>query len=100
MPIVLGLKLLEGERLRISSRDSLQLADEDNPKSVKVTVEHGLRHGELAIPDSRDYFTIDDLDRGRVVYIHDGSNTLTDNIIFKASDGKNEVRPGLSIIHV
>ena len=81
----------EGDRLRISSRDSLQLADEDNPQSVKITVEHGLRHGELTIPDSRDFFTIEDLDTGRVIYTHDGSNSLTDNIIFKASDGDNEV---------
>ena len=83
--------MYEGERLRISSRDSLQLADENDASNVKITVEHGLRHGRLLIPDSRSHFTIADLNVGRVFYVHDGSNSLTDNIIFKASDGHNEV---------
>lgn len=83
--------LLEGKRARISSSENLQLADEDNLGSVKITVQYGLRHGRLLIPQSRDYITASDLQEGTVVYVHDGSNSLSDNIIFKASDGVNEV---------
>lgn len=67
------------------------MADEDNVDEVTIAVQYGLRHGVLSTPDSREHFTIADLDQGRVSYIHDGSNSFTDNIIFKASDGRNEV---------
>ena len=81
----------EGGRSRISSLSNLQLADEDNIDDVTISVQHGLRHGSLVIPDSRDFFTVADLSGGQVIYVHDGSNSLTDNIIFKASDGRNDV---------
>lgn len=68
------------------------IADEDDIDNVKVTVQYGLKHGNLVIPESRSYFTVSDLREGGVRYRHDDTDTLTDNIIFKVSDGRNEVR--------
>lgn len=87
----LGLKLLEGETSHILSDQHLMIADEDNIDDVKVSVQYGLKHGDLVIPESRSYFTMSDLHEGSVRYRHDDTDTLTDNIIFKVSDGRNEV---------
>ncbi|KAL6115857.1 frem2 [Pungitius sinensis] len=87
-----GQLLYEGQSRPLSSSKSLEISDEDNLNNVKITVIDGLRHGELTILGSRrKFFTPADLDAGVVIYQHDGSDTYSDNIIFRMTDGKNEV---------
>nr|XP_033804567.1 FRAS1-related extracellular matrix protein 2 isoform X2 [Geotrypetes seraphini] len=88
-----GQLLYEGQSRALSSSHNLEISDEDNLESVKVTVLDGLRHGHLTVlgAPNRKYFTASDLDSGQVIYQHDGSNTYSDNIIFRMDDGRHEV---------
>uniref|UniRef100_A0A3P8SR40 FRAS1 related extracellular matrix 2b n=1 Tax=Amphiprion percula TaxID=161767 RepID=A0A3P8SR40_AMPPE len=87
-----GQLLYEGQSRPLSSSHNLEISDEDNLDKVKITVIDGLRHGELTVLGSRrKFFTPADLDAGIVVYQHDGSDTYSDNIIFRMTDGTNEV---------
>lgn len=87
-----GQLLYEGQSRPLFSGHNLEISDEDNLDGVTVTVVDGLRHGDLVVLGShRKLFTPDDLNAGVVVYQHDGSDTYSDNIVFKMSDGKNEV---------
>uniref|UniRef100_A0A4W4F1X1 Cadherin domain-containing protein n=1 Tax=Electrophorus electricus TaxID=8005 RepID=A0A4W4F1X1_ELEEL len=87
-----GQLLYEGQSRPLSSSQSLQISDEDNLNDVRVTVIDGLKHGELTVLGSRrKFFTPADLDLGAVIYQHDGSDTYSDNIIFRMTDGKHEV---------
>ncbi|KAG8007986.1 FRAS1-related extracellular matrix protein 2 [Nibea albiflora] len=82
----------EGQSRPLFSAHNLEISDEDNLDSVTITVVDGLRHGDLMVLGShRKFFTPADLTTGVVVYMHDGSDTYSDNIVFKMSDGKNEV---------
>ena len=51
----------------------------------------GLRHGRLIIPGGRKFFTPEELETGAVTYEHDDSDTYSDNIVFRMTDGENEV---------
>jgi len=87
-----GQLLYEGQSRPLFTSQNLEISDEDNLDAVKITVVDGLRHGDLTVLGSqRKFFTPSDLTSGMVVYQHDGSDTYSDNIIFKMSDGKNEV---------
>ncbi|XP_037631902.1 FRAS1-related extracellular matrix protein 2b [Sebastes umbrosus] len=87
-----GQLLYEGQSRPLSSSQSLEISDEDSLDKVKITVIDGLRHGELTVLGSRrKFFTPADLDAGVVIYQHDGSDTYSDNIIFRMTDGTNEV---------
>ncbi|XP_066507695.1 FRAS1-related extracellular matrix protein 2a isoform X1 [Hoplias malabaricus] len=87
-----GQLLYEGQSRPLFTQNNLEISDEDNLDNVKITVVDGLRHGELTVlGSSRKYFTPADLQLGIVVYQHDGSDTYSDNIIFRMTDGKNEV---------
>ncbi|KAG9264632.1 FRAS1-related extracellular matrix protein 2-like [Astyanax mexicanus] len=87
-----GQLLYEGQSRTLSSLQNLRISDEDNLDDVKVTVIDGLKHGELTVLGSRrKFFTPADLDLGSVIYQHDGSDTYSDNIIFRMTDGKHEV---------
>ncbi|XP_061419974.1 LOW QUALITY PROTEIN: FRAS1-related extracellular matrix protein 2-like [Lethenteron reissneri] len=87
-----GQMLFEGQSRPLSSAQNLEISDEDNLENVRVTVIDGLRHGELTVLGARrKFFTPADLDAGVVVYQHDGSDTYSDNIIFRMTDGKHEV---------
>uniref|UniRef100_A0A9J7ZAP1 FRAS1 related extracellular matrix 2b n=1 Tax=Cyprinus carpio carpio TaxID=630221 RepID=A0A9J7ZAP1_CYPCA len=87
-----GQLLYEGQSRPLSSSQNLQISDEDNLDHVQITVINGLRHGELTVLGSRrKFFTPADLNLGSVIYQHDGSDTYSDNIIFRMTDGKNEV---------
>ncbi|KAL2098421.1 hypothetical protein ACEWY4_007628 [Coilia grayii] len=87
-----GQLLFEGQSRQLSSHQNLEISDEDNLENVRITVVDGLKHGELTVLRSqRKFFTPADLDAGIVVYQHDGSDTYSDNIIFRMTDGSNEV---------
>ncbi|KAL7847343.1 hypothetical protein SRHO_G00223230 [Serrasalmus rhombeus] len=87
-----GQLLYEGQSRPLFTQNNLEVSDEDDLDSVRITVVDGLRHGELTVlGSSRKYFTPADLQVGIVVYQHDGSDTYSDNIIFRMTDGKNEV---------
>ncbi|XP_062308992.1 FRAS1-related extracellular matrix protein 2-like [Osmerus eperlanus] len=87
-----GQLLYEGQYRPLFSAHNLEISDEDNLESVTVTVVDGLRHGHLTILGShRKFFTSADLASGVVVYQHDGSDTYSDNIIFRMTDGKHDV---------
>lgn len=87
-----GQLLYEGQSRPLFTQNNLDIIDEDNLESVRITVVNGLRHGDLTIlGSSTKYFTPADLQVGIIVYQHDGSDTYSDNIIFRMTDGKNEV---------
>ncbi|KAM8897925.1 FRAS1-related extracellular matrix protein 2a [Spinachia spinachia] len=87
-----GQLLYEGQSRPLFSAHNLEISDEDNLDTVTITVVDGLRHGDLVVLGSHGkLFTPADLTAGVVVYQHDGSDTYSDNIVFKMSDGKNEV---------
>ncbi|XP_067348338.1 FRAS1-related extracellular matrix protein 2a isoform X1 [Channa argus] len=87
-----GQLLYEGQSRPLFGAHNLEISDEDNLDSITITVVDGLRHGDLMVLGSQSkFFTPADLTTGAVVYQHDGSDTYSDNIIFKMTDGKNEV---------
>lgn len=87
-----GQLLYEGQSRPLSSSQNLEISDEDNLDKVRITVIDGLRHGELTVlGSSKKFFTPADLDAGLVIYQHSGSETYSDNIIFRMTDGTNEV---------
>ncbi|XP_068601427.1 FRAS1-related extracellular matrix protein 2b [Brachionichthys hirsutus] len=87
-----GQLLYEGQSRSLSSSHNLEISDEDNLDKVKITVIDGLKHGDLTVLGSRrKFFTPGDLDAGLVIYQHDGSDTYSDNIIFRMTDGTNDV---------
>ena len=87
-----GQLLFEGQSRSLSSSQNLEISDEDNLEDVTISVVNGLKHGALTMLGSRrKFFTPADLDAGIVVYQHDGSDTYSDNIIFRMTDGSNEV---------
>ncbi|KAM7374500.1 hypothetical protein PAMP_007153 [Pampus punctatissimus] len=87
-----GQLLYEGQSRPLFSAHNLEISDEDNLDAVTLIVVDGLRHGDLTVLGShRKFFTSADLVTGVVVYQHDGSDTYSDNIVFKMTDGKNEV---------
>ncbi|XP_006796244.1 FRAS1-related extracellular matrix protein 3 [Neolamprologus brichardi] len=87
-----GQLLFEGQSRALSSSQNLEISDEDNLEDVRITVIDGLKHGDLTMLGTRrKFFTPADLDAGIVVYQHDGSDTYSDNIIFRMTDGSNEV---------
>ncbi|XP_053176422.1 FRAS1-related extracellular matrix protein 2b [Scomber japonicus] len=87
-----GQLLYEGQSRPLSSSQNLEISDEDNLDKVKIAVIDGLRHGDLTVLGSRrKFFTPADLSAGVVIYQHDGSDTYSDNIIFRMTDGANEV---------
>ncbi|XP_052282124.1 FRAS1-related extracellular matrix protein 2-like isoform X2 [Dreissena polymorpha] len=91
LSIVKGLNLIEGQSKAISSPDSLEIAPGKVSDNIRIYRWEGLQHGHLTLPSGKKYFTPRDLEQGNVVYHHDNSDTYSDNIIFKMSDGSLEV---------
>ena len=87
-----GIQLFEGQSRQLLSSKNLRVSDEDNLDDVKIFVADGVRHGHLRLSPGRGYFTPADLDTGHVIYQHDGSDTYSDNVIFRMTDGQNEVQ--------
>ncbi|XP_051896776.1 FRAS1-related extracellular matrix protein 3 [Pristis pectinata] len=87
-----GQLLFEGQSRPLSSAHNLRISDEDDLQRVRISVLHGLRHGQLSVLGApRTWFTPAELDAGLVVYQHDGSDTHSDNIVFRMSDGRHHV---------
>lgn len=91
-PIVIrnaGLSLFEGQSRPLATHN-LKIVDKDNLNDVRLQVIGGLQHGELRIMGIRiTIFMATDIDF--VEYHHDGSETYSDNIIFRMTDGTNRV---------
>lgn len=85
--------LFEGQSRPLSG--NLEISDEDNLDEVKVWVTRGLKHGELRVlsaPSDQQFFTAAELEAGRVIYQHDGSeHSFSDNIVFRMGDGQHQV---------
>ncbi|XP_054706772.1 FRAS1-related extracellular matrix protein 2-like [Uloborus diversus] len=87
-----GLLLFEGQSRRLQSSKNLQISDEDNIDDVVITVVGGMKHGRLLLMGNPvKHFTPGDLESGLIVYEHDGSDTYSDNIIFRLNDGQHQV---------
>ncbi|XP_062590289.1 extracellular matrix protein 3-like [Saccostrea cucullata] len=85
-----GVQMFEGQSRPLHT-ENLQISDEDNLNNVKIFVVDGVRHGELKIPGNRNYFTPKDLKDGTVIYKHDGTDTYSDNIVLRMTDGTHSV---------
>ncbi|XP_055793031.1 FRAS1-related extracellular matrix protein 2-like [Salvelinus fontinalis] len=93
-----GQMLFKGQSRPLSSNHNLRISDEDNLSDVRITVLRGCKHGVLTVlgsplgsPRQRKFFTPAQLDGGVVVYEHDGSETFSDNILFRMTDGRFDV---------
>lgn len=87
-----GITLFEGQSRVLRPDLNLEISDEDNLDDVIIAPIDGLRHGELRVRGVvQKFFTIQDLQNGHVSYHHDGTDTFSDNIIFRMTDGQNEV---------
>ena len=88
-----GLSLFEGQSRTITDKFNLAVADKDNFNDVRLQVIGGLRHGELRIMGHKiDTFMATDLEIPDIAYYHDNSDTYSDNIIFRLTDGKHDVK--------
>ncbi|XP_077403528.1 FRAS1-related extracellular matrix protein 2-like [Vanacampus margaritifer] len=87
-----GQLLYEGQSRPLMTGHNLEIGDAHNLEALSLSVVAGLRHGALLVLGSyRDSFTAAHLAAGAVVYQHDGSDTHSDNIVFKMTDGKHHV---------
>jgi len=85
------LTMFEGQS-RLISRDVLSIRDPDNEGDVIIRVSNGLRNGRLEmLGKSVTEITVPDINGKRVRYVHDGSDTASDNIVFHISDGKHDL---------
>ena len=87
-----GIQLFEGQSRPLSRETNLKISDEDNLQDVTLSAIRGSNHGKVLIDGlPKKFFTPKDMDAGRVVYYHDGSDTFSDNIIFRMTDGSHKV---------
>ncbi|KAE8631113.1 hypothetical protein XENTR_v10001087 [Xenopus tropicalis] len=83
------LVVARGEAETISS-SVLDLQDDDNAQDVVLTVLESPKNGQVVIlpgKSSAHKFRLDDIRNGIIHYIHDGSDSHSDVILFQASDG-------------
>ncbi|XP_053559271.1 LOW QUALITY PROTEIN: extracellular matrix organizing protein FRAS1 [Bombina bombina] len=81
----------KGEAGAITSSE-LDLRDDDNPQDVVIIVLEAPRYGRLMIPPDTTpihKFRLDDIRNGKLHYVHDGSESQSDMILFQANDGHN-----------
>lgn len=88
-----GLSLFEGQSRAITEKFNLAISDKDNFDDVRLQVIGGLRHGELRIIGYKvNQFMATDLEIPVITYHHDGSDTYSDNIIFRLTDTQHDVK--------
>ncbi|XP_053317651.1 extracellular matrix organizing protein FRAS1 [Spea bombifrons] len=86
-----GLLVGRGETGAIT-KSLLDLRDDDNLQEVMVAVLESPRHGRLVIPPGNtplNQFRLDDIKNGLLHYVHDGSESQSDVILFQVNDGYN-----------
>jgi VCBS repeat-containing protein len=85
-----GLTVSEGLTATITNT-ALLTTDADGPNPVTYTLNNGPTKGTLKLGSivlsANQTFTQADIANGRLSYTHDGSETLSDNFSFAASDG-------------
>lgn len=86
-----GMRLNKGAEETISSTTMLSATDLDTEDGTLLyTITSGVTNGRLENSDNPESpincFTQQDLDDGKIKYINDGSNTITDSFSFKVSD--------------
>ena len=95
-----GSTVLEGGTSTIISTELLFTDSEQPATNVTYTVTGGLANGQLELTTgpgvSVTSFTQDDIDNNRVVYVHDGSNTISDSFNFGVDDGQGNTLAGQS----
>mgnify|MGYP000190424408 CR=1 FL=1 len=85
-----GLVILEGQSREINS-NNLQIFDKQ-VSHFGIYVTGGLDHGKLMLNNQEiTYFTVSDLDIGRLKYVHDDSESVKDSINLKVTDGVDEL---------
>ena len=86
-----GLTLLEGATATIDTT-LLEFTDTQPAASVTYTLTGGLMNGQLQLSTNPGVavttFAQADIDAGRLVYVHDGSDTLSDHFDFTVDDGQ------------
>ncbi|XP_077444873.1 FRAS1-related extracellular matrix protein 1a isoform X2 [Stigmatopora argus] len=88
----MGLSLLEGQSRPITW-EQLQIVDNDNAGMVRIITVDGLLHGRVTVQGGKGFlFTIGDIKAGIVCYHHDDSDSTSDFIIFRISDGHHQTR--------
>ncbi|KAM9365122.1 FRAS1-related extracellular matrix protein 1b [Pholidichthys leucotaenia] len=88
----MGLDLLEGQSRPITWKE-LQIVDSDNIDSVYLVAVDGPVHGHLSVRGRKLFmFRVQDLREGVVVYHHSDSDTTSDHIVFRISDGQHNAR--------
>lgn len=86
-----GLTMFEGQARTIDKK-IIEISGRNNPSSVQITVIHGLKNGQIEVlGKSVRSFTLNDIQRGLVTYIHDDSNTYHDNFVLRIKDGEYQV---------
>ena len=95
-----GSTLLEGGTDTLVTAEVLYTDTEQPAASVTYTVTTAPVNGQLELTTAPTVaiasFTQDDIDSNRVVYVHDGSNTIADSFDFDVDDGQGNVLAGQS----
>jgi hypothetical protein len=95
-----GSTVLEGGTDTLVTAEVLYTDTEQPATSVTYTVTTAPVNGQLELITAPTVailsFTQDDIDNNRVVYVHDGSNTLADSFDFDVDDGQGNVLAGQS----
>lgn len=86
-----GLTVNEGSTTTITATE-LGISDPDNTDNeVTITITSAVTNGRLELSTNAGVsitsFILDDLNSGRVQYVHDGSDTLSDSFDFDVDDG-------------
>ena len=95
-----GSTVAEGGTDTLITAELLFTDSEQTATSVTYTVTGGLANGQLELTTGPGVavtsFTQDDIDNNRVVYVHDGSNTISDSFNFGVDDGQGNTLAGQS----
>ena len=95
-----GSTVAEGGTDTLLTAEVLYTDTEQPATSVTYTVTTAPVNGQLELTTAPTVaiasFTQDDIDNNRVVYVHDGSNTLADSFDFDVDDGQGNVLAGQS----
>jgi VCBS repeat-containing protein len=99
-----GLRVNEEETITITN-NMLSASDEESDDStleytITTVPENGYIENTDSIGTAITNFTQQDIDDGKIRYVHDGSETTTDSFVFKVSDGTEELTDQTFIITI